>query len=216
MTIADNLQTLINCKADMKSAIEERGVTVSGGLSTYADAIRQIEGSDVSIEGFDWWFPNGTKFGGSKFETAPLFDTSNFKSFKYMFEDCQNLISILSYNTSNVTDFQGAFQNCPNLENVGLLDFSNAEKTTGMVFDSTNLKNLSGFINYGKKEANPRLDLSDATLLTHESIMNVINYLYDRNKDNLSEGKLLLSYELRNQISDEEKAIATNKGWVVL
>lgn len=43
MTIADNLQTLIDCKADMKSAIEERGVTVSGGLSTYADAIRQID-----------------------------------------------------------------------------------------------------------------------------------------------------------------------------
>lgn len=45
MTIADNLQTLINCKADMKSAIESKGVEVTGGLSTYADAIRSIIGS---------------------------------------------------------------------------------------------------------------------------------------------------------------------------
>lgn len=50
MTIADNLQTLIDCKADMKSAIESKGVTVSGGLSTYADAIRQIDGNTINCE----------------------------------------------------------------------------------------------------------------------------------------------------------------------
>lgn len=54
MTIADNLQTLIDCKADMKSAIEEKGVTVSGGLSTYADAIRSIEGGTEIIGAIDF------------------------------------------------------------------------------------------------------------------------------------------------------------------
>ena len=59
MTIADNLQTLIDCKADMKAAIEEKGVTVSGGLSTYADAIRDITkyvdagGLDFSALGYN-------------------------------------------------------------------------------------------------------------------------------------------------------------------
>lgn len=63
MTIADNLQTLIDCKADMKSAIEERGVTVSGGLSTYADAIREIEAESTIT-----YLPVGTKFGDTTFK----------------------------------------------------------------------------------------------------------------------------------------------------
>lgn len=62
MSIADKLQELIDSKADMKSAIAEKGVEVEGGLVTYADAIRKIqqgsgEGSDI-----DW---SGVRFGGS-------------------------------------------------------------------------------------------------------------------------------------------------------
>lgn len=41
-TIADKLQDLIDAKAGMKSAIEEKGVEVTGGLVTYADAITSI------------------------------------------------------------------------------------------------------------------------------------------------------------------------------
>lgn len=62
MSIADKLQELIDSKADMKSAIAEKGVEVEGGLTSYASAIRKIqqgsgEGSDI-----DW---SGVRFGGS-------------------------------------------------------------------------------------------------------------------------------------------------------
>ena len=40
--IADKLQDLVTAKADIKAAIESKGVTPTGGLSTYADAISQI------------------------------------------------------------------------------------------------------------------------------------------------------------------------------
>ena len=43
MSIADKLQELIDSKADMKSAIAEKGVNVEGGLTTYAGAIRKIQ-----------------------------------------------------------------------------------------------------------------------------------------------------------------------------
>ena len=46
-TIADKLQELINSKADMKSAIAEKGVNVEGGLTTYAAAIRKIQQGSV-------------------------------------------------------------------------------------------------------------------------------------------------------------------------
>ena len=42
-TIADKLQDLVMAKEDMKSALIEKGVTPTGGLSTYADAVREIE-----------------------------------------------------------------------------------------------------------------------------------------------------------------------------
>lgn len=51
--VANNLETLIQCKEDMKAAIEERGVTVTGGLSTYADAIQSIE-ADLNMYVTDW------------------------------------------------------------------------------------------------------------------------------------------------------------------
>lgn len=53
MNTAEYLNTLIECKEDMKSAIEERGVTVTGGLSTYADAIQSIE-ADLNMYVTDW------------------------------------------------------------------------------------------------------------------------------------------------------------------
>ena len=43
MSIADKLTSLINTKQDIKSAISEKGVEVTGGMTTYADAIRRIE-----------------------------------------------------------------------------------------------------------------------------------------------------------------------------
>lgn len=50
VSIAENLQELIDAKADMKSAIESKGVEVTGGLTTYADAIREIEGNTINCE----------------------------------------------------------------------------------------------------------------------------------------------------------------------
>lgn len=62
-TIADKLQELINSKADMKSAIAEKGVNVEGGLTTYAAAIRKIQqGTGGGGTDIDW---SGVRFGGS-------------------------------------------------------------------------------------------------------------------------------------------------------
>lgn len=54
-TIADKLQDLVTAKEDMKTALIEKGVTPTGGLSTYADAVRSIvrgESLDFSVLGF--------------------------------------------------------------------------------------------------------------------------------------------------------------------
>jgi hypothetical protein len=51
--VANNLETLIQCKEDMKAAIEERGVTITGGLSTYADLILDID-ADLNLNSTGW------------------------------------------------------------------------------------------------------------------------------------------------------------------
>ena len=48
-TIADKLQDLVTAKTDMKVALQEKGVTPTGGLSTYADAIGSIQ-QQINIE----------------------------------------------------------------------------------------------------------------------------------------------------------------------
>lgn len=60
VSIADKLQDLIEAKADMKAALQEKGVTPTGGLSTYADAISKITDTlDCEVI----YVPNGINFG---------------------------------------------------------------------------------------------------------------------------------------------------------
>lgn len=140
MTIADNLQTLIDCKADMKSAIESKGVTVSGGLSTYADAIREIEHNNNVIE-----IDNTIRFGFSQFEIAPMFDTSEFSRMNRMFEHCNSLKDVPLYDTSRVTDMSYMFYDCQSLITVPLFDTSRVTDMSCMFADCHRLTSVPQF-----------------------------------------------------------------------
>ena len=95
---------------------------------------------------------------------------------------------------------------------------------------STKIENLCALTDLGKgytqKTANYSdytLDLSSCKVLTHESLMNVINGLYDLNLNtNLSTNgvvtykqKLVLGATNLSKLTEEEQAIATSKGWVL-
>ena len=50
MSIANEIQRLQSAKADIKSAIEGKGVTVGDGtIDTYAEKIGQIEGGGIDL-----------------------------------------------------------------------------------------------------------------------------------------------------------------------
>lgn len=49
-TVAENLQTIKDSVDAIKQSIIDKGGTISGGLTTYADAIRNITGGDASQE----------------------------------------------------------------------------------------------------------------------------------------------------------------------
>ena len=93
----------------------------------------------------------------------------------------------------------------------------------------TNLTNLGGVKDLGKsytrKTSNNyyyKLDLSYCEKLTHESLISVINSLYDLNLTyDVANGGILYSQQLvlgstnLAKLTAEEIAVATNKGWTV-
>ena len=159
--------------------------------------------------------------------TIPQLDTSNVFRMSYMFGSCTNLTTIPQIDTSNVTIMDYTFYNCSNLTTIPQL---NGEKLTDIVsaFNGCkSLENFNGIINLGQAyststSANSnyyKLILSDSTKLTHDSLMNVINNLYDIKTKGVKPQQLVLgSTNLAKLTSEEGQTALTNataKGWTI-
>lgn len=160
---------------------------------------------------------------------VPELDTSNATGIGDMFSFCTYLTTIPSLNTSNCTSFFQFFRDCQHLTDVPELDASKCINVFYMFYDVDKLINFGGLKNLGKaysqKTANYRyygLGLTFSSKLTHDSLMNVINNLYDLNLTyNVANGGTLYRQSLAlgstnlAKLTDEEIAIATDKGWNV-
>ena len=154
---------------------------------------------------------NGTNFASmfyncTNLTTIPSLNTSNGTNFNSMFFYCTNLTTIPSLNTSNGTIFASMFAYCTNLTTIPLLDTSNGTDFSSMFYKCTNLTDLGGF-----KGLKADLNLTSSKKLTHESLMNVINNLAEVNTN----PTLSLGSENLAKLTDDEKAIAINKGWIL-
>ena len=145
-------------------------------------------------------------------------DMSGVTNLAFAFKGCESLIDaspLASWDTSNVYSMQEMFTYCKNLTTVPLLDASSLCETAynvtwygcyDMFKGCSSLTNLGGL-----KNLKYDLDLSGSPLLTHESLMNVINNLADNVTGSIK--TLTLGKTNLNKLTDEEKAIAINKGW---
>ena len=158
-------------------------------------------------------------YGCELLTTIPQLVTSNATNMSYMFYGCKLLTTIPQLDTGKVMDMSNMFYSCKLLESLPLL---NCQSVTSMsnffgysdILDK--LVDLGGFKDLGKPSSvngtNSRF-LDNAPNLTHESLMNVINNLYDRKSNGLSNMSIKFGTTNLNKLSDEEKAIAINKGW---
>lgn len=132
-------------------------------------------------------------------------DTSNVTNMKGMFTNAYKLKTIPELDTSNVTDMHGMFANCSGLTSIGELD---ASKCTdfGLIFSNCNSLTSIGVYGFTRS-----INISQ-TALEHDAIVAFLNQAgtaYDSSqKITMGSAKLAL-------LSDEEKAIATNKGWTL-
>ena len=153
----------------------------------------------------------------------PVLNTANVTFMSYMFSGCRNLIKIPTLNTINVKIFEDTFRNCSKLTTVPLLK-ANAVNYIYVAFTHCDeLTTIGGFENLGQayeitQNANSQryqLNLSYSTKLTHESLMNVLNNLYDIKAKGCKTQQLILGSTNIAKLTSEEIAIATNKGWTV-
>ena len=161
--------------------------------------------------------------GCTSLTTIPQLDTSNVIYMNQMFWRCTSLTTIPQLDTSNVTIMHNMFNSCENLISIPQLDTSNVTGVTSMFNSCTSLTTLGGFQNLGMaydttasaNDRNYRLDLSTSSKLTHDSLMNVINNLYDIKTKGCNPQQLILGSTNLAKLTAEEIQIATDKGFSV-
>lgn len=205
MSIADKLQTLIDVKEDMKSAIEEKGISVTGDLTSYADAIDQIDPSAVN----KIYIQNGTKLAysswsdripgiGTSYKVPDNFDLSQVVDMSYMFSHAMLTdFSDLENNIipENITNTSYMFSYTYNLKNVDMSHCSNVSDMSYMFeytsssleiikLDISNCKSIRGLIYssypnyiYLKGKLLDDCDISDALKASGSG---PINIYYDK------------------------------------
>lgn len=171
---------------------------------------------------------NVTNMGGmfwecSSLQTIPLLDTSNVFDMYSMFGGCSALTTIPQLDTSNVSDMSDMFRDCTQLQSLPLLDFSNATDITyffgvGYIDEADylyQLTDLGGFANL-KIDWNDNYGLAICPSLTYESIINVLDNLYDfRGNGESITRTLKIHSNTYSLLSSEDIAVATNKGWII-
>ena len=157
----------------------------------------------------------------------PLLDTSNVTNMNSMFNDCHSLKTIPQLDTSKVTNMYVMFYGCYSLKTIPLLDTSKVTNTGAMFFRCYSLSNLGGFLNLGKDYLisqsanydNYELDLSYANVLTEQSIINVLNNLYDIKTKGCQSQKVVLGRNNLAKLTSEEgqQALSNSqaKGWSI-
>ena len=136
-------------------------------------------------------------------ELIPTLDTSNGTNFNEMFYECVKITSVSFLNTSNGTDFGSIFTACVSLKSVSNLDVSKNEGDFNLMFNACfMLKNLE------IRSISEELDLSTNMFISHESLLYLLN-----NLATVSQTLLKLGEQNLARLTEQEKEIATNKGW---
>lgn len=165
----------------------------------------------------------------SLLKSVEFTDTTKVTKMSYTFAYCSALTELPTLDTCNTTDISSMFINCSSLTDVPLLDAGKVESVNGMFTNCNALENFGGLKDLGKAYTSTstnknqyRLALNYSSKLTRESLMNVINNLYDLNLSyNVANGGTLYKQQLvigggnLSKLTADEIAIATNKGWNV-
>ena len=161
-------------------------------------------------------------------EVPPL-DTSNVTSMYNMFGDCYSLREVPQLNTSKVTNMYAMFSQCHTLQTIPPLDTSKVTNMYNMFnscyalqtipqLDTSNVTNMKQTFNncYLLQKAdicntNISFEIRYSTMLSQDELVKILNNLATvTTTQTLTLGSTLLA-----KLTDDQKAIATAKGWTL-
>lgn len=180
----------------------------------------------------------GSSYGGSMFlscsslQKVTGLDLSDITDVSTMFRDCVSLKEVSMTNTNQITNMMGMFKNCYSLQKVTGLNTNNTQNMLEMFYSCASLKQISNLdmssvTNMGDMLYNcyslatiksltvitDNLNLRSSSLLTHTTLLTILNALSD--KTGQTTKTLTLGSTNLAKLTDEEKAIATNKNWTL-
>lgn len=141
---------------------------------------------------------------------------------QYAFSGCSSLKRVGNIDLGNATNINYLFQNDTALESVGTITANGL--TAAVAYFFSNTSDLNNFTDFGgiqglKTNWNDGYGLVKCPNLTHQSLINVLNGLYDftgaGQTPSSTQGKLKLGTANYNKLSAEDIAIGTNKGWQI-
>lgn len=141
----------------------------------------------------------------NKLTTIPLLNTSNVTDMRHMFYECKVLTTIPLLDTTNVTQMYNMFYNCQALTTVPELDVSNVTSMSNMFNGCYNLKSIL-MTNIGTS-----LNISASTKFERSDLLVILNNL----KTVTEATTLTMGSTNLAKLTEEDKAIATNKGWTL-
>ena len=181
---------------------------------------------------------SGMFSGCSGMAIPPFLNTSGVVNAANMFDGCGNMTTIPQYDFSSVVQGSNMFNYCSSLHELPELNFSSyrdqmfsflvnnpyTEDDPLGISGFPHLTTLGGFLNFGANFApiegelwtpEPYLNLDQLQALTKDSMMNVINKLADIKTLFNGSGNLVFCRALTDVLTEDELAIATEKGWNV-
>lgn len=127
----------------------------------------------------------------------------------YMSQENTKLKKVILNNTANITRFNLAFRNCVGLEELNEINATSMTSIINPFYNCTSLTSFGGF-----KDLKISLNISHATALTADSLMNVINQAKDLSIESKT-ATLTLGTTNISKLTEEQIAIATAKGWTL-
>lgn len=148
---------------------------------------------------------SGIFYGCSALTSVPQLNTSNVTNMENVFYGCKNLTTVPLFNTSNVTSMSQMFWNCHNLQTVPAYDCSKVTNMNNIFASCRSLKSVL-MTNIGVS-----LNISASTLFERSDLLVILNNL----KTVTTTKVLKMGATNLAKLTDEDKAIATNKGWTL-
>ena len=209
LKIIDNLYKYANNK--IIKVIDTSEVTNMGRMFYQCGSLTYISPLDTSkVTSMTNMF-----YQCSSLTSIPQLDTSEVTDMSYMFYGCSVLTSIPQLDTSKVKDMNSMFSGCGTLTSIQQLDCGSVTSTSAPMGygELKSLTDLGGFKDLKVSWSSNFLDrVPNATV---ESLMNVINNLYDLTANGLSSKTLKFGTTNLNKLTAEQIAVATNKGWTL-